>query len=132
MSSKHMNSESSALGPELVTKILQAINEGQAMAYRSLWDAGMVYLAEHWLVITLILLGIFVVAIIKASFGYWGMLGSVSYRFLFISIFLIIGFAWEPEIFASNYAKVGLALVGIFCYFMVGRMLGWTGLRRSY
>ena len=127
-----MNSESSALSPEFGTKILQAISEGQAMAYRSLWDAGMVYLAEHWLVVLMVLIAIFALAIVKASFGYWEMLGSISYRFLFIGIFLIIGFIWEPEVFASNYAKVGLALVGIFCYFMVGRMLDWTGLRRSY
>ena len=132
MNFKCMNSESSILGPEFGTKILQAFSEGQAMVYRSLWDAGMVYLAEHWLIIVLILLALFVIAIIQANLGYWGMLGSVSYRLLFIGIFLIIGFIWEPEIFASNYAKVGLALVGIFCYFMVGRMLDWTGLKRSY
>ena len=86
-----MNSESSILGPEFGTKILQAFSEGQAMVYRSLWDAGMVYLAEHWLIIVLILLALFVIAIIQANLGYWGMLGSVSYRLLFIGIFLIIG-----------------------------------------
>lgn len=122
METSHLDSE----------KIFEAFNEGQMMAYCSLWDAGMVYLAEHWFVVTMLLIVIFAIAIVRAFFGYWGMLGSVSYRLLFIVIFLIIGFVLEPEIFASNYAKVGLALVGIFCYFMVGRMLDWMGVRRGY
>lgn len=120
------------LVPELATKILQGFEEGLAMAYRAFWDAGTPYLAQHWVIITLILVALFLIAIIQASFGYWGMLGRVLYRTLFASIFLIIGFIWEPEIFASNYAKVGLALVGVFCYFVVGKVLDWTGFRRRY
>lgn len=119
-------------GPEFTTKILHALNEGQMIAYRSLWNAAMAYLVEHWLAIAIFLLATFTIAIVKASFGYWRMLGSVSYRFLYVGILLAIGLTWGPEIFASDYAKLGLVLVGIFCYFMVGRMLDWTGLRRVY
>ncbi|MFZ2187783.1 MAG: hypothetical protein WAV46_04130 [Candidatus Moraniibacteriota bacterium] len=119
-------------GSEFTTKVLQAFNEGQTMAYRSLWDIGMVYLAEHWMAVIISLLVIFAIAVARALAGHWGMLGSFLYNFLFLGTLFIIGLIWEPEVFANDYIKVGLAFLYIICFLMVGRILDWSGVRSRY
>lgn len=121
--------ETSHLGTEFTTKILQAFNEGQMMAYRALWHAGMAYLVKHLLGVTLILTAVFAVAFTRALFGNWGMLGSFLYRFLFLGALLCIGIIWGSEIFANNYVGAGLILLGIVCYSTVGWILRRTGLK---
>ncbi|MCW1888286.1 MAG: hypothetical protein KIH67_001915 [Candidatus Moranbacteria bacterium] len=125
-----MNTETPHLD---LSKVLQSFNEGQIMAYRLFWDAGMAYLAEHWLGIVIFLTIIYVVAIGRALFGFWGMLGSVLYHSLFFGILFVIGTIWGPEVFASNYIGIWLAILYFICYFMVGKILDYTGLRsRGY
>lgn len=111
-------------------QLLQSVDEGKMIAYRSLWDVCMTFLSEHWVVIAIFLAIVYVTAIVRAFFGYWGMLGSVLYHSLFLGILFVIGLIWGPEVFVSNYIGIWLALLYFVCYFMVGRILDWTGLRR--
>lgn len=124
-----MNTEAPHLD---LSKVLQSLNEGQMVAYRSFWDAGMAYLIDHWVVVIVFLIVILVIAVLRAISGYWGMLGSVLYNYLFFGTLFVVGLILGPEVFANNYIKVGLALLYVICFLMVGRILDWTGLRRRY
>lgn len=110
--------------------LLQSIDEGQRMAYRSLWDVFIPFFGEHWIALTTFFAIIYTIAIARALYGYWGMLGSVLYNSLFLGVLLVIGIIWGPEVFGSNYVGIGLAILYFSCYFMVGKILDWTGLRR--
>lgn len=113
-------------------KIFEAFSEAQTMVARLFWDAGMAYLTEHLVAVILFLIAIFVIAVAQALFGYWGMLGSFLYHFLFLGTLFIIGLIWGPEVFANNYIKVWLALLYVICFLMVGRILNWTDVRGRY
>ena len=124
-----MNTEAPHLD---LSKIFQAINEARALAFRSLWDSFMPLIMEHWVAVVLFLTVILVIAVLRAISGYWGMLGSVLYNYLFFGTLFVVGLILGPEVFANNYIKVGLVLLYVICFLMVGRILDWTGLRRRY
>lgn len=126
-----MNTETSQLN--LIPQLLQSIDEGKRMAYRSLWDVYMSFLTEHWAAIAILLIVIFIVAIVRAFTGYWAMLGKALYNFLYFGILFVIGLFKGPEVFVSEYFDLlCLALLYPICYFTVGKILDWLGVRSRY
>lgn len=90
-------------------------------------------LKNNWLLIGLILLGIFVFLIIKALLGHWGSLGSFLYNFFYFSIIFIIGLIWGPEVFVSNWFGFFTAVILYpICYLVVGWILEKSGLKRKW
>lgn len=132
-----MNTETSNLGSELVSlsiqQILQSIDEGTKAGYRWVWDAYMSLLADHWLAVTIILTVILTMAVIRAFSGHWGMLGRVLYNYLYFGTLLVVGLIKGPEVFVSEYFEIFcLLLLYPVCYFLVGFILNWLGVRKRY
>jgi hypothetical protein len=116
----------------LIQGILEGVQLGQTIAYAAIWKVITDFLADH-LIATLIILGsLFIMAIIRAISGRWDMLGKFLYWFLFLGTLLAVTATFGPEIFASNYVKVGTLILGAIVYFAVGEILDRTGLMRGH
>lgn len=116
---------------ELIPRMFDQIGIATARAFRMLWDIGMAYLAEHWVVVILGLVVIFFVALIRAFItGRWAMLGSITYNYLYFGTLFIIGLVFGPELFANDYFKIFLAILYVVCFILTGKFLTKIGVRR--
>src|ERR1041384_2590417 len=89
---------------ELIPWMIQQFSVATAKAFRMIWDIGMTYLAQHWVMVIVSLVVIFVVALIRAFVtGRWAMLGSVVYNYLYFGTLFLVGLIWGPELFANDY-----------------------------
>jgi len=114
----------------VVALLLESIEQETKDAANMLWGWLLAYLAEHWLVIGLILFGVFVLVTIKAMFGRWGALGSFLYNFFYFGTLFVIGLIWGPEVFVSNWFGFFTALILYpVCYLLVRLVLDKTNLR---
>ncbi len=132
-----MPTTTSPFGPEFVKDLivwfLQAINEATKKTYRMYWSFLISFLKEHWILTTAILILILVIAIIRAFGGYWGMLGSVLYNYLYFGILFMIGLINGSDVFASEYFEIICAIILYpICYFTVGRILDKLGVMRRF
>ena len=115
---------------QMPTWFLNTIQEATIKDIKIFWDWGMSYLLAHFWIVIGILLIVLVYAIFRAFMGHWWALGSVIYTYLYWGIVLIIGLIFGPAIFVSTYADLGLFILYIFCFILVGRILNKTGLKR--
>lgn len=116
---------------ELIPWMIQQYGIATAKAFRMIWDIGMTYFAQHWIAVLLVLLGVFVVALVRAFItGRWAMLGSVVYNYLYFGTLFVIGLIWGPELFANDYFKIVLVILYIVCFVITGRFLSKIGVRR--
>ena len=114
-------------------QMLQSIDQGTRNGYRMAWDVYMSLLARHWLVVTIILSAILIIALVRAFAGYWGMLGRVLYNYLYFGTLFVIGLIKGPEVFVSEYFEIICAIILYpVCYFVVGVILERSGLRRRH
>ena len=98
-----------------------------------MWIAIKQALIEHWLIFIVCLVILLALAIVKYQLtGRWGMLASVLYNYLYFGTLFIIAMIFGPEVFASDYIKIILALVYMACFALVGGFLKMTGLRKQY
>lgn len=118
---------------EMVQMLPGAIAEGMKIAAHIMWDAAMVVLSENTLAIVGFLLFIFVVAMLKAMMGRWGMLGSFMYNFLYFGILLVVGLIWGPEVFVHDAFRAACTVILYpICYWVTGRILDATGLTHRF
>jgi hypothetical protein len=116
---------------QIIPWMLNSIGNATAQAYRTLWDMFMPLLLQHLLAISSILfLVLLYAAAIAFTTGRWAFLGSVLYNYLYFGVLFIIGLIWGPEVFANDYFKVVLALLYVVCFYLVGKILTKTGLKR--
>jgi hypothetical protein len=130
-----ISTSTSQLGPdfvkELILRMIQQFGESLAQSFRMIWGAGMVYLSQHWLSVLIGLLMIFAFALARAVFtGRWALLGSVVYNYLYFGILFLIGTIFGPEVFASDYFKIVLAIIYFVCFAITGSFLRKIGVRR--
>ena len=117
---------------QLVDTLFASIEKGTIQAFTWFWNGITSYLIEHWIVVSIILLVVLIVAVVRAFAGQWWMLGSVLYNYLYAGSLLLIGSIWGPAVFANTYADIGFFVLYIICYLLVGRILTKTGLKRKY
>lgn len=124
-----------AFGPdfvkELIPLIFQKFGEATAQAFRMIWDGGIGYLWQHWIVVLIFLFAIFLIALVRAfATGRWGMLGSIVYNYLYFGTLFVIGLIFGPETFANDYFKIVLIILYVVCFALTGRFLSKIGVRR--
>lgn len=116
---------------ELIPWMIQQFGIATTKAFRTFWDIGMTYLAQHWIAVLVGLFAIFAIALIRAFVtGRWAMLGSVVYNYLYFGALFLIGLIWGPEVFANDYFKIVLVLLYIVCFILTGQFLSKIGVRR--
>lgn len=117
----------------IVTGMFDAFDNGTREAYRMIWNAFMEFLVHFWLPILIILLVVLAMAIVRALAGYWGMLGSVLYNYLYFGILFVVGLIKGSDIFVSEYFEIVTFLILYpICYFTVGAILDKFSLRRKF
>lgn len=112
--------------------IIDALNEGTKQGARMAWQVLMSILADHWIVVTVLLLAVLLIAILEALLGRWGMLGKALYHYLYFGILFIVGLIWGSDIFVSNLFSIFCTLMLYpLCYWITGRILVKMGFIRS-
>ena len=110
--------------------LLNTIQEATVKDIKIMWNLAMSYILAHiWIVIGILLI-VLVYALFRAFMGYWWVLGSVLYNYLYWGSLLIIGLIFGPEIFAGTYVDIGLFILYVLCYIVVGKILKKIGVRR--
>ena len=106
------------------TAILTSFEDGIKIIYQMYWDIFMSFLLKNWGTVIVVLIAIFVIALVKAIRGRWGMLGSVLYNYFYFGTLFIIGLIWGPTIFISNFIAI-LCTIILYpvCYLLVGVIL---------
>jgi len=117
---------------QIVSLLLNTINESTKQMFRVMWNIFMSLLVEHWKAVIIVLFTVLIYAIIRALLGHWWVLGNVLYNYFYFGILFIIGLIWGPEVFANDYFKLVLVIVYIVCFTLVGIILNKTGLRRKF
>lgn len=122
-----MGSTTQPLGPEfaqqIVTMMLNAVQEATVRAYLILWNILINFLKAHWVGVGEILLSLLGVALLVFVItGRWAMLGSVLNRYFFFGTLFIIGLIFGPAVYASNYFEVVLAVVGLVAFLIVRKI----------
>ncbi len=108
---------------QMVTMMLNAIQEGTINAFKILWGILITFLKAHWVGVGEILLSLLGVALLVFILtGRWAMLGSVLNRYFFFGILFIIGLIFGPEVFASDYFEIIWAVVGIVAFVIVRKI----------
>lgn len=126
-----MNTSTNQIIANLGPSIISGIAEGTKIAANAMWTALANVFAEYWLYILITLFVFMAIATIKASFVYWGMLGSLLYHIVYFVMLVIIGLIWGPEIFFSNiYNAIGTVLLYRFSYYITGKFLELTGFKK--
>ena len=115
---------------QLLDTIFVSIEKGTIQVYTFIWNGITSYLLIHWIAVVLILILVLLYAITRALAGHWWVLGSVLYNYLYAGALLLIGAIFGPAIFANTYADIGFFLLYAICFFLVGRILTRTGLKR--
>lgn len=115
---------------ELIPWMMNQFGIATAKALRMFWDIGMIYLAQHWIAVLMVLFAVFVYALFRALLGHWWVLGSVLYNYFYFGTLFVVGLILEPEVFANDYFKIFLVLLYIVCFTLVGKILTKTGLKR--
>lgn len=114
---------------QLIDTLFSSIEKGTIQAFTWIWNGVTSYLLEHWIMVIIVLLVILIYAIARAIMGHWWILGSVLYNYLYAGALLLVGSIWGPEVFAGTYIEIGLFLLYIICYLLVGKILNRIGLR---
>ena len=132
-----MNTSTTPFGPDfvndMVIRTLQSVDEGTKWAYHLFWDSLISFLSEHWLTVISFLVLLFLVALIRAYMGRWGMLGSVLYHYLYFGILFLVGLIKGPEVFVSEYFEIACEIILYpICYKTVGIILDKLGVRRRF
>lgn len=117
--------EESSLG--ITTKdILKIFNDSQIQAYQALWDGLIIFLSSNWSSVSLLFLFLFIISLVRAINGRWGLLGSILYNFLYWGALFVLGLIFGPKIFANIFINIAFFILYLVCYTLVGRIL--TGL----
>lgn len=128
-----MSPTTTRIGPDFVKDLgpwfLQQVGEATAKVFRMFWDAGMVFLMQHWISVLVILFAVLIYAVIRALMGHWWILGSVLYNYLYFGTLFLVGLIWGPETFANDYFKIFLLLLYITCYLLVGKIISKIRMR---
>ncbi len=120
-----------SLAPETIKYLfLEAIPKGTIWALQLIWGALITLLSAHWLAVTIVLVIILVYSVIRALMGDWWVLGKVLHKYLFWGSGFLIALIWGPEVFAGTYVDIGLYILSIVCFVVVGIILNKSGLRR--
>lgn len=108
---------------QMVTMMLNAIQEGTINAAKILWGILITFLKAHWVGVGEILLSLLGIALLVFILtGRWAMLGSVLNRYFFFGILFIIGLIFGPEVFASDYFEIIWVVLGGIVFLVVGRI----------
>ncbi|MEN9881169.1 MAG: hypothetical protein RLZZ308_352 [Candidatus Parcubacteria bacterium] len=108
---------------QMVTMMLNAIQEGTINAAKILWGILITFLKAHWVGVGEILLSFLGVAfLVFLLTGRWAMLGSVLNRYFFFGILFLIGLIFGPEIFANDYFEIIWAVVGLIAFVIVRKI----------
>ena len=112
---------------QMPTWFLNTIQEAIIKDVKIAWNFGISYLLAHiWIIISILIIILFY-ALIRAFMGHWWVLGSVLYNYLYFGSLLIIGLIWGPEIFVSTYIDIGLFILYVICFIIVGKILNKIG-----
>ncbi len=121
-----------AFDKQLVLEFLSAIDNATKQGYRMIWSAMKVFLVEHWLLVIISLVCIFLIALLDYKFTRrWRMLGSVMYNYFYFGILFLVALIFGSDVFASNYFKIFLAILYVVCFTAVGILLKKTGVRKT-
>lgn len=123
------------LNPEFVKDImntaLKVVDDQKKEIAKICWENLLLFLAQHWIQIIMILFIILVISFIKALSGQWGMFGSVLYHYLHIGVLFIIGLIWGPEIYLNIFFGLINLIIYLYSFKLVGKILDKLGLRRK-
>ena len=113
---------------ELISLMMQKIEESTKQTYHMMWDVMMNYLAQHWVAV---LFAVFVIAFVRAFVtGRWAMLGSVVYNYLYFGTLFVVGNIFGADLFANDYFKIILVILYVVCFILTGKFLTKIGVRR--
>ena len=113
-----------------IPQILQTLEDAAANAFRFWWDIGMKQMEGHWFQAFSILVGVFIFILLVALIsGRWGTLGSFMYNVFYWGVVLGVGLIFGPEVFASDYAKLGALILWPICYYLSGFFLRKFGFK---
>jgi len=116
---------------ELIPWMYAQIGIATEKTFRTFWNIGMAYLAEHWVAVAVGLVFIFLIALVRAFVtGRWAMLGSITYNYLYFGTLFIVGLIFGPEIFANDFFKIFLVILYVVCFALTGKFLAKIGVRR--
>ena len=98
-----------------------------------IWSVIKSLLIEWWPWILGVLFIFFFLAVTKALFGQWGMLGSLLYNVIYFGILLLIVLIFGPEVFVNDYFNLAMAaMLYPLVYFIVGLVLTKLRVRRRF
>lgn len=130
-----MTSTTTQLGSEFVknatNSFLSGIDTGTKMAYQIWWGALISFLSQHTIGVIVALVAIFIIALVRAVMGRWGMFGSVLYNYLYFGLLFFVGLIWGSDVFVSDFFHLACTIILYpICYYVVGQILDKSGLRR--
>ncbi|WKZ29449.1 MAG: hypothetical protein QY323_01820 [Patescibacteria group bacterium] len=113
----------------------KAITDGTAQAatiLRPIFTQAALAIWHHAPAIIAVVSLLLVIALFKAAFGYWGMLGSLLYHIFYFSIFGVILWVRGPELLFSDYYELIGLILNPICYWLTGLILQRFRLRRTH
>lgn len=119
------------LPKQVAQALFDAIEKGTLDAYRIIWSVIKNFAFEHWIGILLTIFCLYVIAIIKFLVtGRWGMLASLTYRFLYLSGLFVIALIFGSDIFANQWFDIVLVFLYVACFEAVGHLLRKSGIKK--
>lgn len=126
-----MDDNSTSTSLFIIDKLYKAISEVQSNMFQAFWNFLMNFFSKNWVFLLWVLFIIFVVALIRAILGRWGMLGSVLYNYIYFGILFILGLVFSPSIFNNIFFDLVCFILYIVCYRIVGLILDYFGLHKK-
>ena len=118
-------------GQELGQWFIQLWANATLQAAQMLWDIFLQFLIQNWLYTIPTLFLLLTIATFRALTGRWGQLASLLYNTLYFGTLFVVGLIWGPQVFVSDWFDFArLVILYPLCYWLVGRFLSWSGLRR--
>jgi hypothetical protein len=120
-----MNFSSSTVATEFPKQMAQLVIDRFAkipeQSARMVWNFVMPILAEHWLLIMGIFVGLLIFLVLLAIMGDWGGLYSLTYWTLYAFTIFIVGLIWGPESLVSDiFHIIYIAAIWPVCYLVTG------------
>ncbi len=116
---------------ELVSWFLNALDESTRRAYKMIWTIVKELLIKNWMSLSGLLLFILFLSFLFCKITKtWGTFASILYHYLYLGFLLLIVLIFGPEVFASNYFNIVLALLYGLCFYLVGVFVKKIHLRK--
>ncbi len=112
-----------------VSQVLPSLIDGGLRdGYRIVWGIVVQFVSQYWVYILVFTLLLYVMVLLEARAGRWGMLGSLLYHTLYFGCLVLLALFAGPELFANEYVNIAIVmLLYPLCYKVVGLILKKLG-----